>query len=91
MAVKNCMVFVGNPADLGFQKMRHNHHLNHQPIWKKNIYKSGNNTIDIIINGLGYDVENAVDLQIEGTYFDQDDIDIEALEEVLFMSHREKL
>ena len=71
--------------------MRHNHHLNHQPIWKKNIYKSGNNTIDIIINGLGYDVENAVDLQIEGTYFDQDDIDIEALEEVLFMSHREKL
>ena len=91
MAVSTVMVFEGNPLDLDFQQTKHKHHRNHEPIWKKNIYKSGNNTVDIIINGLGYEVENSVDLQIEGSYFDQDDIDMGALEEVLFMSHRVKL
>ena len=91
MAVSTLMVFWDEPEKYGFHKMPHNNHCNHKPIWKKNIYKWGNNSVDIIINGIGYDIENSVDIQIEGSYFNQDDIDICALEEVLFMSTRVRL
>lgn len=93
MAVSTVMVFQGyDPAEYGFEKCRFNNSYNHQPIWRKRLYEYGNNTVDIVINGLGYaEVENNVDLQIEGSLFDMDDIDMCALEEILSLSARVKL